>query len=252
MDDIEGILLYNQRIVSNHFLARIRLSRSMGRVSPGQFVMIRLPSEEVFFRRPFSIYDHRDRTLSILYRVVGKGTNLFSMLTTRDKVMVLGPLGRPFQVARGMKHVVVAGGIGVAGINFLWTRLKGNGLLFYGCCKGDEVKLLGPMKTSSPFITTEDGSVGVTGLITDVLASRIEDLPPGKTQVFACGPEGMYRSLKAILQGRDISCQVLVEERMACGLGLCFGCVKKTFDEKEPYKRACLEGPVFDLWQICL
>ena len=71
-------------------------------------------------------------------------------------------------------------------------------------------------------------------------------------QVFACGPEAMFRSLKNLLDDGRVPCQVLVEERMACGLGVCFGCVRRTLDEAEPYKRVCKEGPVFDLWQISL
>jgi dihydroorotate dehydrogenase electron transfer subunit len=71
-------------------------------------------------------------------------------------------------------------------------------------------------------------------------------------QVFACGPEAMFVTLRELLDHERLPCQVLLEERMACGLGICFGCVKKTLDETEPYKRVCKEGPVFDLWQICL
>ena len=251
MDDIEGKLLDNRHIVSNHYLVSIKLSRPMGRVLPGQFVMVRLPSEQVFLRRPFSIYSYRNGVLGILYRVVGKGTGYLSSMTRRQKVMVLGPLGKPFHPKRGTKPVIVAGGIGIAGINLLWTRLKGKALLFYGCCKGEEIKLLHDRASSSPHVATEDGSIGFKGLITELLSTRLNELS-GKTQLFACGPEGMYRALKGILEGRGIECQVLVEERMACGLGLCFGCVQKTVDEKEPYKRACVEGPVFDLWQISL
>ncbi|MGA2110324.1 MAG: dihydroorotate dehydrogenase electron transfer subunit, partial [Syntrophorhabdales bacterium] len=70
--------------------------------------------------------------------------------------------------------------------------------------------------------------------------------------VFACGPEPMFVSLRDLLKDERIPCQVLLEERMACGLGVCFGCVRKTLDEAEPYKRVCKEGPVFDLWQISL
>jgi dihydroorotate dehydrogenase electron transfer subunit len=71
-------------------------------------------------------------------------------------------------------------------------------------------------------------------------------------EVFTCGPENMFVSLRRLLEKMRIPCQASFEERMACGLGLCFGCVKKTLDEKEPYKRVCKEGPVFDLWQVCL
>jgi dihydroorotate dehydrogenase electron transfer subunit len=71
-------------------------------------------------------------------------------------------------------------------------------------------------------------------------------------EIFACGPGGMLRALKGLLTGTGLPCQALVEERMACGIGLCFGCVKETMDNKDPYKRVCKEGPVFNLWQISL
>ena len=85
----------------------------------------------------------------------------------------------------------------------------------------------------------------------ELLESRLA-LVGERPYVYACGPQPMYASLKALLAQNKIPCQVLVEERMACGLGLCFGCVKKTLDNAEPYKRACIEGPVFDLWQLSL
>jgi dihydroorotate dehydrogenase electron transfer subunit len=71
-------------------------------------------------------------------------------------------------------------------------------------------------------------------------------------EVFTCGPEPMLKSLRTLLEKEKVPCQVLVEERMACGLGLCFGCVIETIDEAEPFRRVCKEGPVFDLWQIRL
>ncbi len=254
MDDIEGTVLGNRHVVSNHFLVRISLAKPIEACRPGQFVMMRLPSEEVFLRRPFSIYDLHGRTISMLYRVRGKGTAVMSGMTRGTKVMVLGPLGRPFTVEEGCRPLVVAGGIGIAGVNLLWKSVRKKGLLFFGCAKGEETALLaGDADSGSPsvYIATEDGSRGYRGMVTDLVARHVDDVG-GRCQVFACGPEVMYRELKRILENRGIACQILAEERMACGLGLCFGCVKKTIDEKEPYKRACVEGPVFNLWQISL
>ena len=96
-----------------------------------------------------------------------------------------------------------------------------------------------------------DGSVGFCGTVVELLEHSLP-LIGEKPCVYACGPNAMYASLQRFLASKRIPCQVLVEEHMACGLGLCFGCVKKTVDEREPYKRACVEGPVFDLWQLSL
>jgi dihydroorotate dehydrogenase electron transfer subunit len=96
-----------------------------------------------------------------------------------------------------------------------------------------------------------DGSFGCRGNVVDLLADRIAGIEK-PFQVFACGPEGLYKSLADLLGKERMPCQVLLEERMACGFGICFGCVRKTDDENEPYKRVCKEGPVFDLWRISL
>ncbi len=101
-----------------------------------------------------------------------------------------------------------------------------------------------------PRIASMDGSCGChTGNVVELLARDIGAMER-PIQVFACGPEGMLQSLADLLGRERTACQVLVEERMACGIGICFGCVRKTLDDNEPYKRVCKEGPVFDLWQI--
>jgi dihydroorotate dehydrogenase electron transfer subunit len=251
IDDIEGEILRNEPVVPGYFRASIRLSRPMAQVRPGQFVMLRVPTTEVFLRRPFSIYNYRRGVLSILYKVVGKGTSVLSEARAKEKVMVLGPLGNGFTVLPGHYPVLVGGGIGIAGIYLLWFRLKGRKTLFWGCTSDAEVGLLDTIIPCEPHVSTMDGSFGCKGNVVDLLGQHIPRLKK-PVQVFACGPEAMFLSLRDVLRNEHIPCQVLVEERMACGLGICFGCTKKTLDETEPYKRVCKEGPVFDLWQISL
>jgi dihydroorotate dehydrogenase electron transfer subunit len=124
--------------------------------------------------------------------------------------------------------------------------------VFFGCSNRKETALLGSMALHSPAISTLDGSWGFKGNVVDLLKEHLRSGKGKDREIFACGPENMVRALKDLIQADRIPCQVLLEERMACGLGLCFGCVKKTLDEKEPYKRVCREGPAFDLWEICL
>jgi dihydroorotate dehydrogenase electron transfer subunit len=114
-----------------------------------------------------------------------------------------------------------------------------------------DMGLLGRIMPHVPHVSTMDGSFGCTGDVVGLLAQHIGGMRR-PIQVFACGPEAMYRSLATLLDGVRVPCQVLMEERMACGLGICFGCVRRTLDAQEPYKRVCKEGPVFDLWQISL
>ncbi len=251
IDDIEGEVLRNEPVIPGHFRVSIRLSKPMAPVRPGQFVMIKIPSIDVFLRRPFSIYDYRRGVLSILYKVVGQGTAALAASKAREKVMILGPLGNGFTVTPGRHAIVVGGGIGIAGVYLLWSRLKGTKSLFWGCTSDADVGLLDMTASCEPLISTMDGSFGCKGSVIDLLGQHIPSLDK-PVQVFACGPEAMFVSLREVLRDRQIPCQVLVEERMACGLGICFGCAKKMLDENEPYKRVCKEGPVFDLWQISL
>lgn len=253
MNDIEGTILDNRQVIPHCRLIRIKLSKPLGRVIPGQFVMIKVPDREIFLRRPFSIYDCTGKTISIMYKVVGAGTESLSRAKKGDGTSVLGPLGKGFSVKRGGRPVVIAGGIGIAGVHMLIKRLGDRAYVFYGCATGEEKVLLmnqGNTPDTNTYITTLDGSSGTRGTVVDLLGEKLEGLLPA--EIFACGPVGMLRSLKELLAQRKTPCQALLEERMACGLGLCFGCVIKTIDEKEPYKRVCKEGPVFSLWEISL
>ena len=251
MDDIEGLIVRNDPVVPGHFRASIRLAKPMAPIRPGQFVMVKVPSSEVFLRRPFSVYDYRKGLLSVLYKVAGKGTAALAQGRIRERVMVLGPLGNGFTILPRHEAIVVAGGIGIAGVSLLWSRLRGKKSLFWGCASDAEAGLVNDMISCQPYISTMDGSMGCKGNVVELLAQHINMLT-SPAQVFACGPEPMFAALRDLINDKGIPCQVLLEERMACGLGVCFGCVRKTLDEAEPYKRVCKEGPVFDLWQISL
>ena len=251
MHDIEGVIRENLSVRRDFYRCKVDLARPMDKVIPGQFIMLKIPSAEIFLRRPFSIYDCGKQTCTILYKAVGKGTRALSLAKPRERVMVLGPLGQGFQLHKGYTPVLVAGGIGIAGLHLLWKQVKKAGHFFFGCSVEEELALLGKITLQKSSLCTLDGSAGFCGNVVQLLEQSLP-LLGAKPYVYACGPEPMFVGLKQLLAKRSIPCQVLVEERMACGLGLCFGCVKKTLDEHEPYKRACIEGPVFDLWQLSL
>lgn len=251
MDDIAGRIIENVSVCKGYYRCRIRLSKAMGKVDAGQFVMVKVPSSEVFLRRPFSILDCGNKVVTILYKVMGKGTDALARAARDDRVMVLGPLGKGFHLEKESKPILVAGGIGVAGIYLLWKRLRGRADVFFGCSTRKEVALLGDILRSHPHISTLDGSKGFKGSVVELLANHLSQSRE-HVAICACGPAAMFASLKERLRETGLPCQVLVEERMACGLGLCFGCVTKTTDDHEPYKRVCMEGPVFDLWQLSL
>jgi dihydroorotate dehydrogenase electron transfer subunit len=252
MVDTEAQIVENKNIVPDYFLLKLKPAKTMGKVNPGQFVMLKIPGNEVFLRRPFSIYDYDMDILTIMYKVAGKGTELLSKTGEGTLTSVLGPLGNGFHINQRDVYLTVAGGIGIAGIHFLVKSLKKKASVFFGCSSCIETALLEDIAHLNPMVSTLDGSCGYKGNVVEMLKNHLETTENINREIFVCGPEGMLKNLKQSISRDKISCQALVEERMACGLGLCFGCVKKTIDENEPYKRVCKEGPVFDLWEISL
>ena len=252
MVDTEGKIVENRNIASNYYLLRLKLAEPVGKVTPGQFVMVRVPGNEVFLRRPFSIYDYDRGVVTIVYKVVGKGTERLRGAVKGERTLVLGPLGNGFRIRTRDEYLIVAGGIGFAGTHLLVKRLKEKASIFFGCANTVEMALLSDIEQFSPMVSTLDCSYGFEGTVVEMLREHLASARKADREIFVCGPEGMLKSLKDLLKEERTPCQVLVEERMACGLGLCFGCVKKTIDTNEPYKRVCKEGPVFDLWEISL
>jgi dihydroorotate dehydrogenase electron transfer subunit len=252
--DVEGQIVGNEPVAPGYFLLTVALDEPIGEVLPGQFVMLRLPGNEVFLRRPFSVYNYREQEqeFDIMYKVVGRGTQVLSNAFEWDRVKVLGPLGNGFSVRHEKKHLLLAGGIGIAGIHMLALQLGPQVPLLFGCGSEGECALANDLALPPAQVCTLDGTYGFHGSVIDLLAGRIRDEGCDSLQIFACGPMGMIRALHGLLNKERPMCHVLMEERMACGMGLCFGCVTKTVDEKEPYKRVCKEGAVFDLWQLSL
>ncbi|MDD3844775.1 MAG: dihydroorotate dehydrogenase electron transfer subunit [Syntrophorhabdaceae bacterium] len=252
MDDIPGKIIENGCVAAGYRRLRVSLERPLGKVSPGQFVMLKIPDGEIFLRRPFSIYNSQGRTLTVVYRVVGKGTDALSAAGRKAPVMVLGPLGHGFTVTKGTTRLVVAGGIGYAGVRMLLRRLGDRATLFLGVTGKEELRMAEDLEGPEVFASTMDGSSGFAGDVVGLLGQHLGEYRGKSPEVFACGPQGMVKSLKTLLEPHGIPCQVSVEERMACGMGLCFGCVVATRDEASPYKRVCKEGPVFSLWDLSL
>ena len=242
----------NTAIIPGYHRLTIGLERDLGNIAPGQFLMLKVPDREIFLRRPFSIYDARNKTVTIVYRVVGKGTEALRRAQKKTPLMVLGPLGHGFAVPDRGSCIVMAGGIGYAGVRMLLKRLGKKAIFFLGMSGAGELTLAADLKGVEVFTATLDGSRGHHGTVISLFAEHFGSLRLKDPTIFACGPKGMIVSLKNFLEPHRVPCQVSIEERMACGLGLCFGCVAQTKDEINPYKRVCKEGPVFDLWDLSL
>ncbi len=219
---------------------------------PGQFIHIKV--DNLFLRRPFSIASHKDNIFTILFKVVGEGTNLLSRAKEGDKFNVIGPLGKGFQVKKEWKNAFLAGGgTGIAPLVFLTETLLKNGVsvaFFYGARNREEIAFdVLPFGVNCIF-TTEDGSYGQKGLLNAAVETCIKK--DGKPDVlFSGGPYGLLKEINRLSEKYGIPAFVSMENRMACGTGLCYTCVTKIkTDTGWEYKRVCMEGPVFNTNKI--
>jgi dihydroorotate dehydrogenase electron transfer subunit len=227
-------------------------------VVPGQFVGVYTVNKAALLPRPISIceVDRERSAIRLVYRVVGAGTAEFALYQPEDNIMILGPLGNgfPLEKAAGKRAVVMGGGIGVPPLLETAKNLRalaGNG-------GPESVKAVMGYRDSATFlsedfrkyaelyIASDDGSVGTKGNVIDVL--REENIECDV--IFACGPMPMLKGIAAYTREKGIKAYISLEERMACGVGACLGCVCKTkeVDAHSHVKNAriCTDGPVFD------
>lgn len=228
------------------------------RAKPGHFVALAVGGEHgaMLLRRAFSIYRTEERgvyggTVDIVFAVHGKGTQWLADRRRHDQVDIVGPLGKPFALpAEPVSCVLVGGGYGSAPLFALGDRLRERGCrvdFVLGAATEDRVfgALDGKRMAQSIAITTEDGSVGIRGRVTDVLPDVIER--SDAAVVYACGPMAMLRAVAEISDRLGVHAQCAVEESMACGVGVCMTCVLPVIgdDGRTRMVRSCVEGPVF-------
>ena len=245
--DYQLEIVENKNICLNFYKFSV-ISKEIASVAcAGQFCMIGL--EKVFLRRPLSIYsvDKNNGKLSFLYKVVGKGTDILANLSVGSSVKVLGPLGQgyPLNIKENVEPVLVAGGTGVASIHFLASNLSKPGSLYYGVRKKEELMCIKEFERMGWKInvSTEDGSYGYKGFVTDLLSKQIQQ----NSVVYVCGPTPMMKKIAEIAKEKNIPGYASLEQKMACGVGNCQGCAVKI---NNAYKMACKDGPVFSLMDI--
>lgn len=232
---------------------------------PGQFVMIQIaPGKDPLLRRPFSIHQATiDGSLQILFKVVGRGTELLAQVKEGEQLSLLGPLGKGFVLADPGKACLVGGGMGIAPMLFLASRFqqqlahlddvpKVMPRIILGARNREELEpLVADFQNLGLEVlpATDDGSFGHHGLVTDVLKEL--SLAPDFT-VYSCGPRPMMAAIHHLCLKEKISCQVSVETVMACGMGACLGCAVPL--KAGGYAHACSDGPVFEsgelLWSL--
>lgn len=226
-----------------------------GQVRPGHFVAVAVggPESSMLLRRSFSIYraDERAGTLDIVFAVRGKGTSWMADQARGATLNLIAPLGRPFTLpSQPVPCALVAGGYGAAPMFALAARLRRRGcrvdMVLGAATEGRLFGVLEGRRTADTLtLTTDDGSVGHRGVVTDPLPEILEKA--GTAVVYACGPMGMLGAVARMAAAAGAHSQVAVEESMACGVGVCMTCVLPVVgdDGRTRIVRSCTEGPVF-------
>ncbi|MEG2918357.1 MAG: dihydroorotate dehydrogenase electron transfer subunit [Clostridium sp.] len=206
---------------------------------PGQFYMLRCWDKEPLLWRPISIHNITENSIEFLYQIVGDGTKLISKLKASEEIKVMGPLGNGFNIddIKG-KVAVVSGGIGVAPMRHLVENIKNAKVDVFSGFR-DEVYGLNEIEDSgiSVKVSTEDGSVGHKGYVTELFDPKDYDL------VLCCGPEVMMYRVVSLCKEAGTKVYISEEKKMACGIGACLVCTCKTV---HGHKRTCKDGPVFN------
>lgn len=262
----------NKEISEGFYRMRLESAYLAANSKPGQFVEVKCSSgPDPLLRRPLGIHRVVKGGIELLYKIIGRGTGLIARMKPGDTLDVIGPLGNGFDLSphRGA-DILVAGGHGVAplvaladslvnSVGRIVDREKRGIHVFIGAktakhilCAKDFGKL-----GCDVHVATEDGSGGSKGLITNSLAAFLNTIHyPLCTTIYACGPTGMLKAVAGIAMEKHIPCQVSLEERMACGVGVCLGCpVKVTRSPGHQvtgfeYKMVCKDGPVFNAEDI--
>lgn len=220
--------------------------------APGQFIQVLPPSSELMLRRPFSIMDIdiEKGLVTILFRVIGEGTRLISRVIEGSKLDIIGPLGSGYSIKPGKSGILIGGGLGIPPLVFLAKKLllDNNKIeVFLGSRDASTLVCVEYFQSLgvNPKITTEDGSMGTRGLVTELLER--ESLG-NDCMIYACGPIPLLARISKWARSKGLDCQVSMESKLACGIGACLGCSIPTRNEDGniSYKRVCTEGPVFE------
>lgn len=243
-------IIENRKLEDIHFLLSVENNFSE-KFIPGQFITIEIP--RFFLRRPFSVCRVGQESISILYKIVGKGTGYLSKKKKGEYLNIVGPCGNGFEIKKENKNVwIIGGGVGIAPLVFLAEKLVQENkkvIFFYGERKKDLLffEIL-PYGVEYIF-STEDGSYGNKGNIFEVFKKFLKSKKPDV--VFSAGPLPLLKKISHILKKEKIHSYMAIEERMGCGMGICYGCVVKIKKGNGwEYKRVCKEGPVFKSEEI--
>ncbi len=251
-----GITKITAEIVSQSSIAtdvydmRLNVGDMVQSAKPGQFVSVYSNDGSKLLPRPISIcgIDQAAGELRIVYRVAGEGTKEFSTYQAGDHLDVMGPLGNGYTL-KDKKAILIGGGIGIPPMLELAKQLKCEKSIVLGyrdeTFLKEEFEELGDV-----YVSSDLGTIGIKGTVLDA----IREYSVEGEIIYACGPMPMLRAVKAYAAAKGMEAQISLEERMACGIGACLGCVCKS-KEVDPHthvnnKRICKDGPVFDAEEV--
>ena len=234
--------------VGDYQVLSLRAPEIARRTIPGQFVML---SSGALLRRPFSVFRVEADAVAVAFDVIGAGTGWLAGRALGDEVSIVGPLGTGFSLDGSGPVIAVGGGYGAAPLFLLAERLRAAGIEVHavlGAARAARVfgADIADRIFDSVTFTTDDGSLGIGGLVTDALndlAART-----GASRIAACGPMPMLEAVSTRAGELGVPCEVAVEEFMACGIGVCWTCVVPvaTGNGEPRFDRSCTDGPVFD------
>jgi dihydroorotate dehydrogenase electron transfer subunit len=239
----------------DYHLLGLKTPQISRQAQPGQFLMVRVNDQSYpLLRRPFSIHARNENTVEIFFSRAGIGTTILADKKEGETLDVLGPLGKGFTFKKSLQKktvFLVGGGRGIAPLYFLAQELRAREIrprIFYGGKTEPDLPVLEKFHQEGfdVFVSTDDGSLGFKGLVSRLLQKELLRSPALPPQIYACGPEPMMEAVASLARARHIPAQFSLESIMGCGIGACWGCVKRIRrGAQAEWTKICEEGPVF-------
>ncbi len=248
-----GEIITNKRLKDEYFQVDFYAPEICAKARPGHFVHVRIANlSHRILRRPFSICNCTDAgVLTVIYKRVGEGTAALAELPPGVCCDLMGPLGKPFpKPAADEFSVLIDGGYGAAATFMLTKESAMGGLLLLGARSESDLLLVNEYRAKGfeVRVSTDDGSMGHKGLVTDLLDMVIKENKGRKMRFYSCGPGPMLMAVAKMLNSHGLPGEISLDHLMCCGVGACFACVVKVKADNEDgwrYARSCSEGPVF-------
>ncbi|MBO4633599.1 MAG: dihydroorotate dehydrogenase electron transfer subunit [Lentisphaeria bacterium] len=258
--DFECRIKNNEALKSGYRRIVFDAPEVAARAKGGQFVHVQIsPMRDRILRRPFSISnaDPASGELTVVYKVVGRGTAELAQMRAGESCRILGPLGNAYTVPDAETFpILVAGGYGTAALYLTAKNAPRKGILLLGARTKDDLILVEDFERLGfeVRIATNDGSAGQRGFVTELLSGALSGRDKAKCMVYGCGPTPMLLALGRLTLDQEVRAELSLDQHMCCGVGACFACVVKIKDPASPdgwrYSRSCKEGPVYNATEV--